>query len=140
MDLNLRKALRKTANNFKKTIPILLGVLLLVALITKAIPREFYSQIFIENPILDPLIGSIFGSIAAGNPLTSYVIGGELLDSGVSLIAVTAFILSWVTVGLVQFPAESEMLGRKFATVRTILSFGMSIAIAILTVFILGVL
>ncbi len=110
----------------------------MVALIITAVPKSFYSRIFTENPILDPLIGSVFGSIAAGNPLTSYVIGGELLDRGVSLIAVTAFVLSWVTVGLVQFPAESETLGRKFAIVRNLVSFIMSIVLAILTVFFLG--
>lgn len=138
MELNIQKAFKKTFNNFKKTIPLLLGVLSLTALITTAIPKDFYSRIFTENPVLNPLIGSIFGSIAAGNPLTSYVIGGGLLDKGVSLIAITAFILSWVTVGMVQFPAESEMLGRKFAFVRNLVSFIMSILISVLTVFFLG--
>lgn len=135
-----KKAAKKTFNNFKKTMPMIAGVLLLVALITQAVPKSLYPKIFTENPILDPLIGSLFGSIAAGNPLTSYVIGGELLDNGISLIAIAAFITSWVTVGIVQLPAESEMLGRKFAIVRNLVSFIMSIVISILTIFLLGLL
>lgn len=133
-----KKALKKTFRSFRKTVPILLGVLLLVALITTAVPKSFYTRIFTENSILDPIIGSVFGSVATGNPLTSYVIGGELLDKGVSLIAVVAFISSWVTVGLVQLPAESKMLGRRFAIVRNFVSFFSSIVVAILTVFFLG--
>jgi len=71
--------------------------------------------------------------------LTSYIIGGELLKNGVSLVAVLAFIVSWVTVGTVQLPAESLMLGRKFALLRNGISLIMAIAIAVLTVLILGI-
>ncbi|GAG00736.1 unnamed protein product, partial [marine sediment metagenome] len=82
----------------------------------------------------DPLIGAIFGSVSSGNPIISYIIGGELLDQGVSLIAVTAFILAWVTVGIIQLPAESLMLGKRFAITRNILSFITALIISILTV------
>lgn len=71
--------------------------------------------------------------------MTSYIIGGELLKNGVSLVAVLAFIVSWVTVGTVQLPAESLMLGRKFALLRNGISLIMAIAIAVLTVLILGI-
>ncbi len=33
-----------------------------------------------------------------------------------SLIAVTAFILTWTTVGLLMLPLESKFLGKKFAS------------------------
>lgn len=135
-----KKAAKKTFKNFKQTIPILLGVLLLVALIVSVVPKSLYPEIFTGNPFLDPLIGSGFGSFATGNPLTSYVIGGELLENGVTMIAVTAFIVSWVTVGIAQFPAESMTLGRRFAAVRNILSFLLSMVVAVTTAFLLGVL
>jgi len=66
------------------------------------------------------------------------VIGGELKNQGVSMVAVLAFILSWVTVGVVQLPAESLMLGKKFAIIRNFVSFLMAILIAILVVLTLG--
>jgi hypothetical protein len=69
----------------------------------------------------------------------SYIIGGELLKQGISLIAVTAFIVAWVTVGFIQLPAESMILGKKFAFVRNILSFIFAIIVALITVVILGV-
>jgi uncharacterized membrane protein YraQ (UPF0718 family) len=64
----------------------------------------------------------------------SYIIGGELLKDGVSLFAVTAFIVTWVTVGLLQLPAEAAILGRQFAIFRNILSFILAILVSIVTV------
>jgi len=58
-----------------------------------------------------------------------------MLQQGVNMTAITAFIISWVTVGIVQLPAESLMLGKKFAFTRNIVSFITAIIIAILTVF-----
>ena len=132
--MKFKNALNQTYNNIKQSMPILLGVILLIAMITTAIPTEYYKKIFSGNFIFDSLIGAAIGSIAAGNPITSYVIGGELLAEGISLIAVTAFILTWVTVGMVQLPAEILMLGKRFAITRNILAFISAIIIAILTV------
>jgi len=141
--LNIQKiktAAVKTSNSLKQALPVLLGMILLIGLMTVFIPKNFYNRVFTNNTILDPLIGAVFGSIVAGNPLTSYIIGGELNAQGVGMIAITAFILSWVTVGLIQLPAESLMLGKKFAVTRNIVSFFMAIIISILTVMTLGVL
>lgn len=134
-----KRAARGLLNNIKMSVPILVGVLLLIGLVNTLVPKEFFSRIFTGNRVLDPLIGALFGSIAAGNPLTSYVIGGELLNNAVSLVAVLAFIVSWVTVGTVQLPAESLMLGRKFALLRNGISLVMAIVIAVLTVLILEI-
>ena len=89
---------------------------------------------------MDSFIGSALGSILAGHPITSYIIGGELLEQGISLIAVTAFLVTWVTVGLVQLPVESALLGKKFAITRNITAFLFAILVAIITAAILGVL
>ena len=128
----MREATIKTLNACKRIIPILFGVVLLVALAITVIPKTFYAKIFTGHQLLDPLIGAIFGSVAAGNPLTSYILGGEFLEKGVSIIAIAAFIISWVTVGIIQLPAESMMLGKKFAFLRNLFSFITAIIIAIL--------
>jgi len=136
--LTLKEALMKTLNGFKQVMPIILGVIMLVSLSIIAIPKSFYTNIFTGNKVIDPLFGAIFGSIAAGNPITSYIIGGELLKQGVSLIAVTAFILTWVSVGLIQLPAESLMLGKRFAITRNIVSFITALMVAVLTIYTLS--
>ncbi len=134
----MKKALIKTLNGFKQFLPIFFGVLLLLSLAIHTIPKTFYTSIFSGNFFLDPLIGAIFGSISGGNPITAYVLSGELLAQKVSLLAVTSFILAWVTVGILQLPAESLMLGKKFAITRNIVSFFMAIVIATLTYFTLS--
>jgi uncharacterized membrane protein YraQ (UPF0718 family) len=78
---------------------------------------------------MDSLWGTALGSVFTGNPINSYIIGRQFLERGVSLLAVTAFICSWVTVGLLQLPAEIAALGWKFALVRNIFCFGLSMVI-----------
>lgn len=122
-----------------RAVPVIIGVILLVSIASTIIPNSFYSLFFKENIFIDPFIAAVLGSFLAGNPVTSYILGGEFLSLGISLIAVTAFLISWVTVGLVQLPAEILMLGKKFAISRNILSFIFSILVAILTFLILEV-
>lgn len=116
-----------------QVIPQIIGILLLVSLLLTAIPPEWYGIIFSGRPLADPVAGAAMGSVAAGNPVTSYVIGGELLNSGISLTAVTAFIIAWVTVGVIQLPVEMNILGKRFAIARNLCGFIFAIIIAILT-------
>jgi uncharacterized membrane protein YraQ (UPF0718 family) len=137
MDKKLQSAIRKSAKVLFNVLPLLAGVILLVGLTRTLIPKSFY---FSTNAVLDSIIGSGLGSVLAGNPVTSYLLGGELLKQGISLVAVTSFLVAWVTVGLVQLPAEAIMLGKKFAILRNFFSFAFSMLVAITTAFILGLL
>jgi len=139
MKENFLESVFKSAKSLYNTLPLILGTILFVSLILVIIPNSFYVNVF-RNSFLDPLIGSLIGSISAGNPITSYIIGGELLEQGISLVAVTAFIVAWVTVGIIQLPAEAMILGRKFAILRNLNAFIFSVIVAILTVLFLGVL
>ena len=134
-----KQAIIKAAKGLWVAFPMILGTILFISLISILIPKSFYTTIFSKNIFLDSIIGSLIGSISAGNPITSYILGGELLSQGVGLVAVTAFLVAWVTVGIIQLPAESTILGRKFALIRNISSFILAIIVAIITVFILGV-
>ena len=134
----LNEAIKKSARAIWKALPIIIGVILLISLANALIPKSLYTTLFKGNYFLDPFIGSLIGSILAGNPVTSYVLGGELLTQGISLIAVTAFLVAWVTVGLVQLPAEAMLLGKKFAITRNLTAFIFAIIVAIVTVTIIN--
>lgn len=134
----LKQAFVNTARSLTRSLPILLGVLMLLSLAFTLVPRSLYSKIFTGNQIIDPLIGALVGSIAGGNPMTSYIIGGELRFQDISMLAITALIVAWVTVGIIQLPAEALMLGKRFAIARNMISFITAIIIAILTVLTLG--
>jgi len=135
----MKKAITKAAKGLWNAFPMIIGTILLVSLISVSIPKSFYTTVFSKNIILDSLIGSTLGSISAGNPITSYIFGGEMLNQGVSLLAVTAFLVAWVTIGIIQLPAESAILGKKFALLRNTFSFISSIIVAIITILILEV-
>jgi hypothetical protein len=126
-------AIKKTMQNIKTALPIVAGILMLINLLNPLL-TPYYTRVFTGSYIVDPLIGAIFGTLSFGIPVVSYVTGGQLLKSGVSLIAVTAFILSWSTVYFVMLPLEISNLGKKFAIWRNALNFVTSIIIAILTV------
>ena len=124
----------RALKSFSTAFPMLIGVVLLMGLFQTFISKKMISSVFTGEMFRDTLLGTMIGSISAGNPITSYIIGGELLKNGVSLFAVTAFIVAWVTVGAVQFPAEAGILGKRFAIARNTLSFILAIIVSIATV------
>jgi hypothetical protein len=126
-------AITKAFQNIKTAFPVLTGILLLVNLIGFSLEKH-YSDLFSGNLFLDPLIGAVAGSISFGIPITSYLVSGELLKQGVSLLAVTAFMMCWSTVGLVMIPLEAKFLGKRFAIVRNSINFIFGILISIVTV------
>lgn len=129
----LISSLQKTLSMFMSMLPVLAGVVLLTGLVLEFLPADTIAHWFGRNNLLDALIGAAVGSVSAGHPITSYVLGGELLANGISLVAVTALLVSWVTVGSIQFPAEALTLGRRFALYRNLLCFVSSILVAMLT-------
>ena len=133
-----KDAFFQTGRAFRKSLSILVSVLMLLALADTLIPKQAYRRIFTGNELLDPLMGAVIGSFSGGNPITSYIIGGELRQQGIGMLAITAFLVAWVTVGIIQLPAEALMLGKRFAIARNGVSFCLSILIAILTVLTLG--
>jgi uncharacterized membrane protein YraQ (UPF0718 family) len=135
----LIRSLYKALKGFSSTLPMLIGVLLLLGLFQTYVTEEMMRSVFTGEPFCDTLLGALLGSVSAGNPLTSYLIGGELVDQGVTLFAVTAFIVTWVTVGVAQFPAEAGILGRKFAVRRNVLSFLLALGVSLATVLTLRV-
>jgi len=115
--------------------PMILGVLGLSALLLTFITPEQVKTVFTGKAWSDALFGTISGSIMMGNAMISYILGGELLKLGVSLFAVTAFLLSWVSLGWVQIPLETSFFGKKFVIYRNILSLLFTLLISILIVF-----
>lgn len=105
-------------------------MLLLTSLVLKALPLDRLAAVLGHNDAVDVVLGAIAGSIAAGHPVLSYVLGGELLQAGITPYAVTALIAAWVTVGLAQLPAEALLLGKRFAVYRNASCFVLAIAVA----------
>lgn len=125
-------SLKKTLQGFFALLAIVLGMLLVTSLGMSLFSGKITEGFFGHGILADTVIGALIGSIALGHPSASYILGGELLAAGVELGAVTAFLVSWVTVGVAHLPAESLLLGRRFAVVRNLIAFAASIAIGFL--------
>jgi hypothetical protein len=125
-----REAATQAVHALVNLLPVMLGVLLLISLLTQFLPRLLQAGFFGGSPLQDALVGAGLGSVAAGQPVVSYLLGGELNGSGVSLVGVTALVVAWVTVGLTHLPVEAEVFGWRFAVLRNLLAFFSALGIS----------
>jgi len=133
-------SLQQTVRTFWRLLPVLVGVLLLAGMIAQLVPRLVQAGIFGRGPWLDAFTAASVASVATGQPVVSYILAGELQKAGVELLAVTAFLTAWITVGVISLPVEAQMLGWRFALWRNFIAFLFSLVIAWLTVSLLHVL
>ncbi len=136
---SFQKSLKQAVLSFTSMMPMILSIVGLMGLFQAMVSKELLASLFTGDPVKDTLIGTVAGGIAVGQALVSYILGGELLEQGISIYAVTAFILAWVTLGIVQLPLEAEVLGLRFTIYRNILAFVSTILVSIGTVWTIGV-
>ena len=133
----LLDALKHTAKSLWMIMPMLVAVIGLIGLFETLITPEMLRSLFNGSTLYEIFVGILSGGISVGQPFLSYAIGGELLHDGVSLYAVTAFILSFVTLGVVQLPLEWALFGTRFTVVRNLLSLVFAFLISVATVYLL---
>ena len=140
---SLSKRLKETSLNTLKSLgavmPMLIAIIGLIGLFETVITPQMLHSLFSGSTLRDTLIGTLAGGVSVGQPFLSYIIGGELLQEGVSLYAVTAFILSFVTLGIVQLPLEFSLFGARFTIIRNLLSLLFALLISWATVVVYGV-
>jgi uncharacterized membrane protein YraQ (UPF0718 family) len=124
------KHLKKSGRGMFSMAPMIVAIVGLVGLFGGFVTQEMLASFFTGNPVTDTLLGTVAGMVAVGQAMISYILGGELLGQGVSFYAVAAFVLAWVTLGVVQLPAEIEVFGGRFVLVRNVLAVIATIAVA----------
>ncbi len=122
-------ALGKTFRQIYAMLPVMLGVVLLLGLFNVLVPRGVLFSFFSGHGWQDTFRGALVGSFFAGNPVNSYIAGAQMLNNGMGIGVVTAFMCAWVMVGLVQLPAESSALGWRFAVARNAGCFALAMVI-----------
>ncbi len=130
MKQKLKAAATGTLKSLRMIAPMLLAIIGLIGLFKIYITPEMLRTLFNGTALHDMLVGVGFGGISVGQPFLSYIIGGELLKEGASFYGVTAFILAFVTLGVVQLPMEFSIFGFRFALVRNLLSLLFSFVLA----------
>ncbi len=129
------EAISKARRQFLSLFPLLVGVILLLGLFQGFVPEQALMSFFSGSGLQDSFLGACLGSLMAGNPINGYVIGESLQKADVGLPGAAALMLAWVSVGLVQLPAESAALGWRFALVRNLFGFVMAITMALCLTF-----
>lgn len=131
------QSLRIAGQSLLKLLPLLVAVFGLVGLFQEFLPAELVTQWLGESSgVVGLLIGASAGAIAIGPPLAAYPLAGSLLDAGAWPPAIAAFILSWISVGIITLPFEAQTFGSRFALLRN----GISFLAAMLSGLFLGVL
>lgn len=135
MDLqNIKKTLFQTLNWFKEIIPMLLGILLIIAMLKESWFFDFLTK-YLSNDFISTVLASIFGSISVWTTINSYIIANSFWWLNNYILVITAFLISWITVWIIQIPAEIYFFGKKFALIRNIISFIFSIIISYIVYF-----
>ena len=141
--VSLAKSKEKTKIAFKvakksllKTAPSLLAMLGIVGLILGLLTAEKISSLIgAEAGIFATLTAALIGSLTLIPSLVAFPLAGSLLRSGATVMTISAFITTLVMVGIVTFPMEMKVLGKRFTLLRN----GLGIIAALLIAFLMGV-
>ena len=128
-------AIKKNTIALLKLIPLFISIVLLINMIKVVVGYDFYKWAVKGNLLVNSFIFNIVGSVLAGNAAISYYLASDMIKYGINLVLVVIFILAWSTVGIVQMPAESVLLGKKFAITRNTIAFLTNIILAVIVVF-----
>ena len=128
----------KTIKWIKDFLPLLIAILLLISII-KTLWVFDYLNGYIENSFFWVFIADLVGSISAWNAINSYIIADSLGSFKENILIITVFLISWITVWIIQIPIEINYFGKNFTIIRNIISFIFAIIWAYLIYFLMNI-
>lgn len=130
-----RSALRSGAATLLNLLPLLIAIFALVGLFEQFLPPALIESLLGSgNRWFSLVLGGLLGAVSIGPPLASYPLAGSLLADGAWPPAVAAFILSWISVGVVTLPFEAKTFSWRFALLRN----GLTLLAAMVSGLLLG--
>jgi len=119
-----RQCLKVARQSLLKVMPLLVAVFGLVGLFEVYCPPQLIEQwLGASSGLTALLVGGLAGAIAIGPPLAAFPLAGSLLAAGAWPPAIAAFIVAWISVGLISLPFEMSVFGTRFALARNGLTF-----------------
>jgi uncharacterized membrane protein YraQ (UPF0718 family) len=113
--------------------PLLLAIFALIGLFQEYVPPELIRNwLGAENRFLSLLNGGLVGAVAIGPPVAAFPIAGSFIDTGAWPPAAAAFIVSWVSVGVMTMPVEAHVFGWRFTLWRNVITFIAALLIGLL--------
>ncbi|MGB9749626.1 MAG: permease [Caldisericia bacterium] len=109
------------------------SIFVIIAILEKFLSPQSVSQFLLKfKGFLGIIVGALTGSVMMGPAATSYPIGQYLFAHNASVSLVTAFLFTWVGIGVVALPLEFKFLGKKFTLLRNSFTFVAAILIALI--------
>jgi len=128
-----RQSLHTAWQSLVKMLPLLAAIFALIGLFQVFVPPALIEQRLGEaSGLMALLMGGGLGAVAIGPPLAAFPLAGSLLDAGAWPPAVAAFIVSWISVGVLTLPFESEVFGFRYALLRNLIAFVSALLIGLL--------
>lgn len=119
----LKKSLTRSLRILIQNSIRLFAIFLIIGMLQNFLSKEAMSNFLLRfRGFSGILAGELAGSIMMGPAASGYPIAKYLFDSGAKTPLVSAFLLSWVMVGIVSMPLEYKDLGRKFMITRNIVT------------------
>ena len=134
-----KQALIKAWNSFKNILPMLLGVVILIGIILSILDTELISKVLGEKSgSLGVMLAAVVGSVTLIPGFIAFPTAALLLTGGAGYTQIAAFVQTLMMVGIVTLPLEISYFNKKIAILRNLISFVLSVGVAYMIGFILG--
>lgn len=128
-----RQSLGVAGRSLVKLTPLLAAIFGLIGLFQAFIPAELIEHwLGASSGWIALFTGGAVGAIAIGPPVAAFPLAGSMLAAGAWPPAAAAFVVSWISVGVLTLPFEAEVFGLRFALARNTIAFGSALLIGLL--------
>ncbi|MEJ2200591.1 MAG: hypothetical protein P8X63_06210 [Desulfuromonadaceae bacterium] len=130
-----RQSLQVAGKSLLRLTPMLAAIFGLIGLFQVFVPAALIEHWLGAASSWGALfMGGLIGAVAIGPPVAAFPLAGSMLAAGAWPAAAAAFVVSWISVGIVTLPFEAQVFGLRFALARNVIAF----AAALLTGLLLG--
>ncbi len=127
------ESLRVSGRSLARLFPLLLAIFGLIGLFQVFLPPELIEEwLGASSGVGSLVIGGLLGAVAIGPPVAAFPLADSLLEAGAWPPAAAAFVVSWISVGIVTLPFEAEVFGLRFAVSRNLIAFIAALLIGLL--------
>lgn len=123
-----RRALRQGWRSFAAIVPPMITVTLLASGAVALMPPETLGALLGERSGFWGALGaSLAGSVTLIPGFVAFPLAKTLLDGGAGTLQIAVFLSTLMMVGVVTFPLECQIFGRRLAFARNALAYGFSL-------------
>ncbi|WP_129408749.1 hypothetical protein [Marinitoga lauensis] len=119
----LKKAIKKGNKNLIQNSIRIFSIFLIIGILQNFLSPEKVGDFLLNFSGIKGIITGLFtGAIMMGPPASGYPIAQYLFENNASVSLVSAFLLSWVMLGIIFLTYELQNFGKKFTIIRNVFS------------------